>query len=72
MRPNKLKEHTMSANADVRARIDEHIKEEATARLAMISSSHFGSHPVFGSAGGSGSKLFSMKSISASQLSKHR
>jgi len=36
MRPNKLKEHTMSANADVRARIDEHIKEEATARLAMM------------------------------------
>lgn len=36
------------------------------------SSSHFGSRPVFGPTGGSGLKLFSMKSISASQLLKHR
>jgi DNA-damage-inducible protein J len=33
---NKLEEHTMSANAVVRARIDEHIKEEATAVLAAM------------------------------------
>lgn len=36
MWPNSLENQTMSANAVVRARIDEHIKEEATVVLAAM------------------------------------
>ena len=36
MWPDKFEDHTMSAKAVVRARIDEHIKEEATAVLAAM------------------------------------
>ena len=35
-RANKLEVHALSANAVVRARIAEHIKEEATAVLAAM------------------------------------